>query len=113
MIKLKRIYDPYTTEDGYRVLVDKIWPRGVSKEKAHIDLWMKEVAPSTQLRKWFNHDPKNWGDFVRKYKEELKAKEGLVAQLRSLEKEYKDITLLYGAKNEEFNQAVVLQSVLA
>ena len=97
---------------GYRVLVDRIWPRGVSKEKANIDLWMKEIAPSTDLRKWFNHDSEKWSEFKKKYKTELKEKEKLINDIKVLEQEHKNITLLYSAKNIENNQAVVLLDIL-
>jgi uncharacterized protein YeaO (DUF488 family) len=80
MIKLKRIYDASEPSEGYRILVDRIWPRGVSKEKARIDLWMKDVAPSDQLRKWFGHDPKRWLEFRRRYREELRKESGLSFQ---------------------------------
>lgn len=112
MIQIKRIYDPISDDDGYRVLVDRIWPRGVSKEKANIDLWMKEIAPSTDLRKWFNHDSENWSEFKKKYKSELKEKKNLINDIKVLEQEHKNITLLYSAKNIENNQAVVLLDIL-
>lgn len=112
MITLKRIYDPYSSEDGYRVLVDRLWPRGVSKEKAYLDLWLKEIAPSTELRKWFGHDPKKWEDFEKRYKEELKSKEELIYQLKDLEKKHKHVTLLFGAKDIVHNEAIILQKML-
>ncbi len=112
MIKLKRIYGPHDKEDGYRVLVDRLWPRGISKEKAHLDLWLKEIAPSTELRKWFAYDPKKWNEFEERYKKELNSKKELIAQIKELEKEHKQITLLYGARDTEHNEAVVLLKVL-
>lgn len=112
MIKLKRIYEDYSKEDGFRVLVDRLWPRGVSKEKAKLDVWLKEVAPSTELRKWFNHDPKKWGDFQKKYQIELKENKVNFNELKKLVKEHKNITFLYGAKDEENNEAVVLKNIL-
>ncbi len=112
MIKLKRIYDPYRNEDGYRILVDRLWPRGVSKEKAHLDLWLKEIAPSTELRKWFGHDPEKWREFEKRYKKELKNKPELMQQLKDLEKKHKQVTLLYGARDAEHNEAIILQHVL-
>ncbi len=112
MFELKRIYVPSKSTDGYRVLVDRIWPRGVSKEKAGIDLWMKEIAPSDQLRKWFGHDPKRWAEFQRRYQEELKAKAALTEQLRELEKTHRTVTLIYSARDDQHNQAVVLCAVL-
>lgn len=112
MIQLKRVYEPYSEKDGYRVLVDRLWPRGVSKEKAHLSLWLKEIAPSTQLRKWFGHDPKKWEEFMKRYKEELVNKKELTTQLKNLEKEHKQMTLLYGAKDTEHNEALVLLELL-
>ncbi|MGH2611798.1 MAG: DUF488 domain-containing protein [Rhabdochlamydiaceae bacterium] len=112
MLEVKRIYEDTEKDDGFRVLVDRIWPRGVSKEKAHLGLWLKEIAPSTELRKWFGHDPKKWKEFEKRYKEELEEKKELVSQLKHLEKEHKKITLLYGAKDTEHNEAVVLVDLL-
>lgn|SRR5690349_4171567 len=112
MIKLKRVYDPYNSEDGYRILVDRLWPRGISKEKAHLDLWLKEVAPSTELRQWFGHDPDKWYEFEKRYKKELDDKRKLVLLLKELEKKHKQITLLYGARDTRHNEAVILQQVL-
>lgn len=112
MIHSKRVYEVSQNSDGFRVLVDRLWPRGMSKEKAQIDLWMKEVAPSDTLRKWFGHDPKKWEEFEKRYKEELQGKQDMIAQLRQLHKEHGTLTLLYGAKDTEHNQAVVLAKVL-
>lgn len=111
MIKIKRIYEEYSRDDGYRVLVDRLWPRGVSKEKANIDLWLKDVAPSTELRKWFGHDPAKWVDFKKKYISELKTNSAFKT-LRSILKKEKNITLLYGARDTEHNEARVIQSYL-
>jgi uncharacterized protein YeaO (DUF488 family) len=112
MIKLKRIYDDYELSDGFRILVDRLWPRGISKDKAHLDLWLKEIAPSDALRKWFHHDTSKWYDFEKKYKEELQDKSGLFEQLHNLEVKHKTVTLLYGAKDREHNQAVVIADLL-
>jgi len=112
MILLKRIYEPYSKEDGYRILVDRLWPRGVSKEKAHINLWLKEIAPSTELRKWFEHDPKKWQEFEKRYKDELKDKTEILQQLKSLETKHKRVTLLYGARDTQHNEANVLKEIL-
>ena len=109
MIKLKRIYEPYDKKDGYRILVDRLWPRGVSKEKAHLDAWLKDIAPSTELRKWFNHDPKKWADFKKKYQAELKKNKEAVLMLKQAKKKHSTITLLYGAKDEIYNEAVVIK----
>ncbi len=113
MFKLRRVYDSFDKADGYRVLVDRLWPRGLSKEKAKVDLWMKEIAPSTELRQWFHHDPTKWSVFEVKYKDELKSKKDLLEKLQDLEKKHSTVTLLYGAKDSEYNQAVVLESLLS
>ena len=112
MIQLKRVYEGYNKDDGYRILVDRLWPRGLSKEKARLNLWLKEVAPSTELRKWFQHDPKKWTEFAKLYKEELRGKKALLDELKELEKKHTKITLLYGARDTQHNEAVVLQHVL-
>src|SRR5213592_3184201 len=103
MLRIKRVYDKPAREDGGRVLVDRLWPRGMQKEAAKIDLWIKEVAPSDALRKSFCHDVKKWPEFQKKYRAELKKKK---------EKKHGTLTLLFGAKDEEHNQAVVLAEVL-
>jgi uncharacterized protein YeaO (DUF488 family) len=112
MIRLKRVYEPPSKEDGYRVLVDRLWPRGLSKEKAKADIWMKEIAPSDGLRKWFSHDPARWEEFRERYAKELEKKSGLLKELRALLKEKKTITLLYAAKDVEHNNAVALSMLL-
>lgn len=114
MLEIKRVYDAAQTEDGYRVLVDRIWPRGVSKEKAAIDEWLKEVAPSTELRKWFGHEPAKYPEFVKFYLQELTDEAHLAAfqRLENLVKENKQLTLVYSAKDTENNQAVVLKERL-
>jgi uncharacterized protein YeaO (DUF488 family) len=112
MLKLKRIYEPYDKKDGYRVLVDRLWPRGVSKEKAHLDLWLKDIAPSTELRKWFNHDIKKWPDFKKRYRAELKGNKEIVLALKQIIKKHPTMTLLYGAKDETHNEAIVLAELL-
>ena len=109
---MKRIYEAFESTDGYRVLVDRLWPRGISKEKAHIDLWLKDIAPSDTLRKWFGHDPKRWEEFQKKYREELKKGSAGVAELKKLQKEHGTVTLLYSAHDEEHNQAVALENYL-
>ena len=110
-LHIKRIYEPAASSDGYRVLVDRLWPRGVKKEDAAIDLWLKEVAPGTALRKWFDHDPAKWTGFTEKYKKELAVNEGL-AMLWEAIRQHKVVTLLYGAKDTEHNQALVLKEYL-
>lgn len=112
MITTKRIYDDYREDDGYRILVDRLWPRGVSKEKAHLDMWMKEIAPSADLRKWFDHDPKKWEEFKKRYEVELTDSKEYMAQLRQLQSHHKKITLLYGARDTQHNEAVVLAELL-
>ena len=112
MLKLKRIYEAPEASDGYRVLVDRIWPRGVSKEKAQIDLWVKEIAPSDALRKWFGHDPERWEEFQRRYRKELQKDIALTNQLQQLEKQHGTLTLVYSARDEDHNQAVALRTFL-
>ncbi len=111
-VQLKRIYEPPQKSDGYRVLVDRVWPRGLSKDAAQIDIWMKDIAPSTALRKWFNHDPARWVGFQDKYRAELRELGDKLDELRARAKK-EPVTLLYGAKDTEHNQAVVLRDVLA
>ncbi len=112
MIKVKRIYQKPAKEDGWRVLVDRLWPRGMKKEAAHIDLWMKEVAPGDALRKWFGHEPRKWVEFQKKYRAELKKKKDLISNLKKMEREHGTLTLFFGAKDESHNQAVLLAEVL-
>lgn len=112
MVKIKRAYEPAEKADGTRVLVDRIWPRGVSKEEAAIDWWAKEVAPSNELRKWFGHEPTKYPEFERRYRAELVGNEQL-AELRELTKKDDVVTLVYGARDEEHNQAQVLKGVLS
>ena len=112
MIKIKRTYDSWETKDGFRILVDRLWPRGISKKRAHLDLWLKEIAPSDVLRKWFAHDPKRWSGFRTKYRRELAKKVDLARQIKRLEREKGDITLLYSAHDTLHNQAVVLLQFL-
>lgn len=111
MISIKRVYEPPEESDGFRILVDRLWPRGLSKEKAKAGLWMKEIAPSDSLRKWFHHDQSKWGEFRKRYLMELEGKAELVAELADKAKKGK-VTLLYGAKDTERNQAVVLKEYL-
>ncbi|MGG4554349.1 DUF488 domain-containing protein [Paenibacillus humicus] len=113
MLKIKRIYENPAFEDGKRILVDRIWPRGISKAEAQLDLWMKEIAPSTGLRKWFAHKPERYAEFSKRYEQELAAQEVKVyiEQLRSW-MESGTVTLLYAAKDQKHNHALVLQEVL-
>jgi len=112
MIRIKRVYEPIQKSDGYRILIDRLWPRGIAKEKAHVDLWLKDIAPSTELRQWFHHDSAKWQEFVKRYKSELAEKSDMIAKIRELEQEHTTVTLLYGARDEQHNQAVVLTHVL-
>ena len=109
-VYLHRVYDSSPTK-GKRILVDRLWPRGLSKEKARVDLWLKDVAPSNELRKWFAHDPARWAEFQRRYKEELKENQDPLAQLKKEAKEG-PVTLLYGARDQQHNEAVVLAKLL-
>jgi uncharacterized protein YeaO (DUF488 family) len=111
MIRIRRIYEPRETSDGFRILVDRLWPRGIKKENAHLDLWMKEIAPSTLLRKWFNHEPEKWTAFCSKYQTELKGSAAL-EELFALEKKHKTITLLFSAKDPVHNQAAALKKIM-
>jgi uncharacterized protein YeaO (DUF488 family) len=110
-VHLKRAYEPPSSDDGVRILVDRIWPRGVRKADAAIDRWMKEIAPSAELRNWFGHDAARWEEFRRRYRAELAQHEDLVEELRSLARG-KALTLVYGARDEAHNQAVVLRDLL-
>ena len=114
-VQIKRIYEDVKKNDGVRVLVDRVWPRGMAKEDAKLDHWMKEIGPSNDLRKWFGHDPNKFGDFKQKYKKELESGEQQeeLEQLKKLTKQHnKNITLLFGAKDEKHNQANVLKEIL-
>jgi uncharacterized protein YeaO (DUF488 family) len=110
-IRIKRIYDGFTPSDGFRVLVDRLWPRGLRKEQAAVDLWARELAPSTELRKWFGHEPKRWQEFRRRYLAELREHADQVDDLWR-QAARRRVTLLYGAKDRQFNQAVVLKEFL-
>jgi uncharacterized protein YeaO (DUF488 family) len=106
-IRLRRIYEPPAPDDGARVLVDRVWPRGVSKDEAALTLWLKDVAPSTALRTWFGHDPARWSEFRDRYRQELEANGEAVERLRALTRAGR-VTLLYSARDEAHNQAVAL-----
>jgi uncharacterized protein YeaO (DUF488 family) len=110
-IAVKRVYEAPDKADGQRVLVDRVWPRGVAKKDAALKLWLKEIAPSNELRKWFGHDPERWSEFQRRYRAELDANKEAVAQLLGLLREGK-VTLLYGAHDEAHNNAVALAAYL-
>ena len=113
MIRVKRIYEPPEPADGHRVLVDRLWPRGLKKEAAALDEWLRDIAPSPELRKWFNHDPARWSGFKARYRRELEAPDRLahLARLRTLA-ERSALTLLYAARDERHNGALVVRDVL-
>lgn len=110
-IRIKRIYEPGADDDGFRALVDRLWPRGIKKEEIHIDAWIKDVAPSGDLRKWFSHDPVRWPEFQRKYRQELDDHGDVLAPLIDACSRGR-VTLLYAAKDEAHNDAVVLRDYL-
>jgi uncharacterized protein YeaO (DUF488 family) len=111
MIKLKRAYDKPAKDDGERILVERLWPRGLTKEQAKLDLWLKDVAPSTELRKWFGHDPDRWIEFRQRYLKELRQNTDMIKLLKRKAKEG-TITLIYAARDEEHNGALVLKQFL-
>lgn len=111
MFKLKRVYERPLKSDGQRILVERLWPRGVSKQQAKIDLWLKDLAPSTELRKWFGHDPLKWSKFQHKYKNELKLKKDLSLELKKLAQKH-PVTFVYAARDEEQNGALVLKEFI-
>lgn len=108
MIRIKRIYDQLGDDDGYCILIDRLWPRGISKENAHVDLWLKEIAPSTGLRKWFQHDPAKWEEFGERYRKELSGEKEQLNRIKELEKKHRQVTLLYAGKDEAHTHALVL-----
>jgi uncharacterized protein YeaO (DUF488 family) len=111
MLRVKRVYETVSDDDGFRILVDRIWPRGMSKERAKVALWLKDIAPSDRLRKWFGHDQRNWSEFKEKYHKELGDKESLITMV--LEKMSSgNVTLLFGAKDEKCNNAVALKEYI-
>ncbi len=111
-LKLKRVYEPSDKNDGTRILIDRLWPRGMTKAKADVDIWLKELAPSAGLRKWFGHDPDKWAEFKKRYRAELEENDEQLARLRE-EIKKGPVTLLYGAKDEEHNDAVALVEFLS
>jgi uncharacterized protein YeaO (DUF488 family) len=110
-IRIKRVYEEPDAEDGTRILVDRLWPRGLTKEKAKVDLWLKDVAPSTELRKWFAHDPAKWTEFQKRYCEELNRNKEPFSLLKQ-EAGKGTVTLVYGARDEQHSEAVILQRLL-
>jgi uncharacterized protein YeaO (DUF488 family) len=111
MIRLKRVYEPSAKQDGFRILVERLWPRGVSKERASVDLWLKEVAPSPQLRKWFGHKPSRWGTFRKRYSEELKRNQEPIERLKPWLRKG-TVTFVYAARDESHNGAIALKEFL-
>ncbi len=111
MLKVKRVYDPPAARDGVRVLIDRIWPRGLTKRKAAIDAWFKDLAPSTRLRQWFNHESDKWPEFRKRYTRELSHEKGRLRELRALVRR-RTVTLVYGARDEAHNNAVVMKALL-
>ena len=110
-VKLKRAYEPPTADDGTRILIDRLWPRGITKERAAIDQWMKGISPSAELRKWFGHDPARWDEFRRRYAKEVHQHAELLDQLRLLAREG-PITLVYSARDEKHNDAIELRELI-
>jgi uncharacterized protein YeaO (DUF488 family) len=110
-LRLKRAYEAAEPEDGVRILVDRLWPRGVSKAEAALDDWMKDIAPSTELRQWFGHDPERWAEFQRRYRAELRQHTEELDRIRDLAKA-RTVTLVYGARDEQHNDAIVIRDVL-
>ena len=110
-VRLKRAYEAAESSDGLRVLVDRLWPRGVTKDAAAVDLWLKDLAPSTELRKWFGHDPARWPEFQQRYGEEVRTHAEAFEQLRDLARKQR-VTLVFAAKDKDHNDAVVLRSLL-
>ena len=111
MLKIKRVYDPFSTDDGKRILIDRLWPRGIKKEKAHIDEWVKEIAPSNELRKWYSHDPAKWPEFKKRYQKELAGQQDLLKKIKA-EARKQTVTLLFSSKELERNNAHALKEML-
>ncbi len=112
MIKIKRIYDPASPDDGKRIYIDRLWPRGMKKEEVKIDEWLKEISPSDDLRKWFGHDPSKYAEFERRYKKELEKNSEILERIKK-EGKRKTVTLLFSAKDEEHNHATVMREILS
>jgi uncharacterized protein YeaO (DUF488 family) len=111
MVKIKRVYDPPERGDGWRILVDRLWPRGLSRRTAAFDVWMKDLGPSHELRRWFGHDPRRWGEFRRRYMAELHTKRDALAAI-ARKASSRTVTLLFGARDPKHNQAVVLKAAI-
>jgi uncharacterized protein YeaO (DUF488 family) len=111
-IELKRVYDPASESDGYRILVDRLWPRGLTEESARVDLWLRRIAPTTELRKWYSHDVEKWPEFQKRYMSALAAHGELLDLILDIERHRKIVTILFGAKDVEHNEANVVLTVL-
>ena len=111
LVKIKRIYEPFAETDGYRILIDRLWPRGIKKEGSHIDKWLKDIAPTTALRKWFNHEPPKWQLFILKYHAELNGSPAF-EELHSDILKHKTVTLLFAAKDQQHNNALALLQII-
>ena len=111
MIQVKRVYEKPSRKDGVRILVDRLWPRGLTKERAAVNLWLKDVAPSTELRKWFAHDPAKWKEFQVRYRKELREKKDALKLLKEKSQD-RTVTLVYGARDEQHNEALVLRKIV-
>ncbi len=112
-LKLKRVYEEAEQGDGFRVLVDRLWPRGLSKKNAHVDLWLKDISPSNALRKWFSHDPAKWAEFQKRYRKELRVNREAVLKLKQIiREEKKNITILFSSSDEKYNNAIALRKIL-
>lgn len=111
-INLKGIFESGNKEDGFRILIDRPWPRGLKKSEAGVDLWLREIAPSAELRKWFNHEPQRWDEFVADYNFQLKRNEKIIAQIKGLIKMHKKVSLIYVENDEKYNHAFILKSYL-
>lgn len=112
MIKVKRVYEPGEKRDGFRILVDRLWPRGLTKQRARVDLWLKEVAPSDELRRWYSHEAKKWPTFKRRYRSELKGRSALLRRIKEMEKQHGTVTLLFSSREVRLNNAFVLMEIL-
>ena len=110
MLKIKRVYDPSSPEDGKRILIDRLWPRGLKKEEVHVDEWLKDLAPSTELRKWFGHDPAKWAEFKKRYRKELAGKPDLVKRIKA-EARKGTVTLVFAASDVEHSNAAFLKEM--
>ena len=110
-LRIKRVYDPAEPGDGYRILVDRLWPRGVSRERARLDEWARDLAPSSELRKWFNHDPKRFAEFRERYREELRGHADEIDEIRD-RASHGPVTIVYGARDKEHNDAVVIAELV-